>query len=263
MGDSRPDNGAGWPPDDGAGGLPELPPEWGTIVIPDDASELDDEADDIRRELRREARRRRLRTLLGRHRADDQPTLGIPLMIMGIAILTTMISLFVVTWGRIGTPFPTATPSAPDHTTSTTANPAASDSGSAPDSSSTSSPRTGLAQLVLRDESGGPVRLGNLLPAVILLVDACRCPGLVLDVAARAPAGVRVIAVGRSAPTIPSRPANVTALADPDTALPAPDGAGPAGAATLVVNHDGNVVVTLPLLTRASELPKLDATQLT
>src|SRR5262245_13169663 len=67
MSDLRPNNGGAVPPDDGGarGGLPDLPPEWGPIVIPDDAAELDAEATEIRRELRREHWETRLRALLG------------------------------------------------------------------------------------------------------------------------------------------------------------------------------------------------------
>ena len=39
MGSLRGDNGGERPPE--GGGLPDLPPEWGTIVIPDDASALE------------------------------------------------------------------------------------------------------------------------------------------------------------------------------------------------------------------------------
>ena len=51
MSDLRPDNGNDPPQDDRGRGLSGLPPEWGTIVIPDDPSELAGEADQIRREL--------------------------------------------------------------------------------------------------------------------------------------------------------------------------------------------------------------------
>ena len=47
MGSLRGDNGGGRAPD--GGGLPDLPPEWGTIIIPDDAGELSREAAAIRR----------------------------------------------------------------------------------------------------------------------------------------------------------------------------------------------------------------------
>src|SRR3954463_12808252 len=49
MGTRRDGNGNGWPPD----GLPDLPPEWGTVIIPDDLSELAEESSRVRRELRR------------------------------------------------------------------------------------------------------------------------------------------------------------------------------------------------------------------
>ena len=46
------DNG-GWPSDGGSpDDLPDLPEEWGVIVIPDDLSELSDEVEAVRAELR-------------------------------------------------------------------------------------------------------------------------------------------------------------------------------------------------------------------
>ena len=112
MGDLRPDTG-GVPPEDGSGGasdgLPDLPPEWGTVIIPDDASELDHEAAALRRELRRTHRQTRLRGPRSAPPAgtEPSPSLGIPLVIMAVAVLTTLVSLFVVTWGR---PAPAAHP---------------------------------------------------------------------------------------------------------------------------------------------------------
>ncbi len=108
MGDLRPDNGGPWPPDEGGGhskGLPDFPPEWGTIVIPDDASELDIEAEQVRRELSQETRRDQVGRLFGvpfpySSGAEAPSGLGVPLVIMAVAILTTLISLFVVTWDR-------------------------------------------------------------------------------------------------------------------------------------------------------------------
>ena len=76
MGDLRPNNGGETPPDDGgnphSGDLPGFPPEWGTIVIPDDASELDTEAEALRRELRRHQRRGLMRTRLGLAPGDGE-----------------------------------------------------------------------------------------------------------------------------------------------------------------------------------------------
>ena len=37
-------------------GLPDLPPEWGKIYIPDDAAELDAEAELVRKDLKKEVR---------------------------------------------------------------------------------------------------------------------------------------------------------------------------------------------------------------
>ena len=48
------DNGGNWPPDGGSpDGLPDLPEEWGVIVVPDDLSELAEEVDAVRAELHR------------------------------------------------------------------------------------------------------------------------------------------------------------------------------------------------------------------
>src|SRR5574342_980682 len=101
MGDLRPDNGGGWPPEDGGShrdDLPGLPPEWGTVIIPDDPGALAKEADAVRRELRRAGRGRALRRAVGLPPAvtsgDEPGGVSIPLIIMGVAILTTLISLF-------------------------------------------------------------------------------------------------------------------------------------------------------------------------
>src|SRR5262245_40981798 len=96
-------NGDGRSPDNGGQpeGLPGLPPEWGTIVIPDDPAELAGEADEVRKELGREIRRNRWRRRFGLAigpSGETQPSLGLPLLIMSIAILATLTSLFVVAW---------------------------------------------------------------------------------------------------------------------------------------------------------------------
>ncbi|MGC9668163.1 hypothetical protein ACNTMW_16610 [Planosporangium sp. 12N6] len=93
-------NSGGWPPDE----LPELPPEWGPVVIPDDASELAREAAQVRRELRWRARERRWRRRLRLPPADprpgdeDVPALGVPLLVILIATIATLTSLFVISW---------------------------------------------------------------------------------------------------------------------------------------------------------------------
>jgi hypothetical protein len=195
MGDLRPDNG-GTPPEDGGGarpgGLPEFPPEWGTIIIPDDASELDDEAAALRRELRRHNRRTRLRTAFGIHQAGpDAPSLGVPVVIMAVAVITTLLSLFVVTWDRRPTlPVTSGTESAP-------VAPAA------------------LGDVSLADAGGDPVRLGGVLPAVLLLADNCDCAALIAAISAAAPPPVTIVPIGRTAPCPVGTATNVRCLADP------------------------------------------------
>src|SRR5436309_3018240 len=98
MGTLGDDNGG---PSPSGGGLPDLPPEWGTVIIPDDPSELAPEIEEVRRELRRLARRNRWRRslhlppLTGRP-AGDAGSLGLPLLIMAIAIIATLTSLFAL-----------------------------------------------------------------------------------------------------------------------------------------------------------------------
>src|SRR5690348_4581692 len=101
MGTLRGDNGGERPPN--GDGLPNLPPEWGHVVIPDDASELADEAVLVRKQLRRQVRRDRWRRRLGlRPRpsvpGEHQRALGLPLLIMAIAIIATLTSLFAIAW---------------------------------------------------------------------------------------------------------------------------------------------------------------------
>ncbi len=217
MGDLRPNNGGGMPPEDGSGAhrgdLPDFPPEWGTIVIPDDAAELDDEAAALRRELRRETRRTRLRQAFGLAPAGaDAPSLGVPVVIMAVAVITTLLSLFVVTW---------------DHRPSATA-PVAPDGASAP---ATNIP---LVNVTLADAAGARVQLGNVLPAVLLLVSGCDCADLIKAIAAAAPPPITILPVAKAAPCAVGTAANVRCLADPDGTLtsrypPASGSGGPSG----------------------------------
>lgn len=98
------DNGGNWPPDGGSpDGLPDLPEEWGVIVIPDDLSELSDEVTAVRDELRRSQRQSRwqrfaerpgMRTL----RRAGAASLRAPVLIISMAVLVTVASLFASAW---------------------------------------------------------------------------------------------------------------------------------------------------------------------
>lgn len=89
-------------------GLPDLPPEWGEVLIPDDASELDEEAATVRKELRKETRRTRRRLWGDRwrrrlhlpQRIDDpeEPSLFLPMLVLGVALLITLLSLLMIAW---------------------------------------------------------------------------------------------------------------------------------------------------------------------
>jgi hypothetical protein len=235
---SRYDNGGTHPPEGGgsADGLPDLPPEWGTVVVPDDASALAGEAELVRRELRRARRRRRLYRLAP---GGDAATLAIPLLIMVVAILATLGSLLVVTW-----------PSSVVRRT-----PAPNPTGPAPPST--------VPDVRLTDRAGTPVQLRDSLPAVLLLVDGCdACGPLVHTTAAAAPQGVSVLVVGRTVPAVTSGDSpRVRALADPDAALATLFAGLPADAGTATVvllKGDGTVAEVVPGTTTAQRfLPAL------
>lgn len=249
MGVLRPGNGGSLPPDDGGpsrDGLPGLPPEWGTIVIPDDASELAHDAEAFRREVRRHQRRNRIRGFFGMQPTrpgEPTPSVGVPLVIMVVAVLTTLISLFVVTWDR--RPVPPVT---------VVTDPATS-AGSA---SAQATAATPLTELPFTDALGHTVRLGTLLPAVILLVDGCDCADLIIRAAGIVPAGVSVVAAGHVAPKLAAPPAKVHALADPQGILRAryaPASTPPtARPAVLFVTGSGAVLTTLPAAASLDEI---------
>jgi hypothetical protein len=240
MGVLRPDNGDASPPDDGGsqhGGLPDFPPEWGAVVIPDDASELEQEAALLRSELRREIRRHRFRRAfglpdMGTH-GRRNPALGVPIVIMVVAVLTTLISLFVVTWDRRPTP--------PVPVTGLGDASALASAGALPEH---------LAEVTLKDAAGTSVTLGTLFPAVIMLVEDCSCVDLVLRTAELAPKGVTVVVIGRDVPILAGAPSKVRALADPDGLLAKRVSPTllqtPGRPAVLFVTASGDVAATLP-----------------
>ncbi|WP_431925337.1 hypothetical protein [Micromonospora wenchangensis] len=220
-------------------GLPDLPPEWGRVVVPDDASALADEAAQLRRELRRQARSGRWRRRLGlTTRPDGRPPLGLPLLMLLVAVLATTVGLVTVTWPRSsrGTERPTVLPQ-----------------------TGTPVPLVGrsLPALDLVDVDQRPVPLRGLLPAMIILVDGCACAEQVAAAAGAAPDGVQVVSVAAGREVTPAPPVGgrVRALADPAGELraalhlPAQAGAAPA----LLVDRAGTVVRVLPELGAAAD----------
>jgi hypothetical protein len=237
MGTLRGDNG-GERPHDG-GGVPGLPPEWGAIVIPDDASELDHEAAALRREWRRAARRDRWRKRLrlppriGGIGGDSSPTLGIPLLIMTVAIIATLTSLFALAW-----------PSRPTQHTANAGTPSTA-GGSA------------LPNLTLFDGANRPVRLRENVPALILIIDGCDCTTLISTASNAAPASVTVLAVGRTAPPLP-RPAaghRIKAVADPAGTLRSRYASSTAvdGVVAVLVTDTGTVARTVQPVRRVDD----------
>ncbi|TDC30570.1 hypothetical protein E1211_24055, partial [Micromonospora sp. 15K316] len=146
-------------PGTGGNGLPDLPPEWGRVVVPDDASALAQEAAQVRRELRERAR------LATRRRFT---TLRMPLVWLVVAVLITLAGLAAVTQ-----PGPNAAPAE-----------GASSSPATPPAVPTGRP---LPALDLVDSGQSPVPLRSLLPVMIILVDGCACPERVSEAAAATP----------------------------------------------------------------------------
>jgi hypothetical protein len=195
-GDEQPPGGGG--PFDGLSGMP---PEWGPVVVPDDASALDAEAARVRKEFRRDARRyrwrRRLRLSTPRNR--DAPSLGVPLAIMAIAVVATLISLFAVAW------------------------PGNYQGGQNGDAVTTRPRGLTLPDLTLLDTDGVPVRIRDAAPAVVLLVDGCRCEAVIANLALAVDSRVGVLVVTTPDP-------NASASAAPTSGAPA--GGTPSGAAS-------------------------------
>jgi hypothetical protein len=243
-------NGDGWTPEGGgqSDGVPGLPPEWGTVVVPDDPAELAEEAAQVRRELRRTARRTTWRRRLGLRGAgeDGQPSLGLPLLIMSIAVIATLTSLFVVAWpGR-------------------SQNPVIGPHGSR--NAALTTPASGtIPDLVLADSAGQPVRLTAVTPAAVLLVEGCaNCADLVEATVAAAPEPVAVLVVGRTAPTLAPSLDRVRRLQDPQNRLRDELELGPpaALAAVVLVARGGEVVRKVPAVetvdTFRAELERLN-----
>ncbi|MFC7549794.1 hypothetical protein [Plantactinospora sp. GCM10030261] len=220
---SRSGNGDGGPD----GGLPDLPPGWGPIVIPDDPSELAEEAAAVRRELRHRVQAERgpwwrRRDLLA-------------FLLLIVALLGTMASLAAV----IRTSATRQAGSA-----ATTPSPGNDGAGDAPSRS--------LPALDLAGERGELVPVRGLLPALIILVDGCDCAGRIDAALLAAPPEVTVVAVATG--TVPPAPPTVPPgghlrrLADPASELRTVLGLEPpAGRPTAVlVGRSATIVRTVP-----------------
>lgn len=188
------------PPD--PDGLPGLPEEWGHIVIPDDAAELDREAARVRRELRREVLLRRYRIGGGRHHQ-----LTLPLIVLALAILVTTTSLFAAMW--------------PQHHRVAAAGPSSPAVSPTPVTVKTNAL---MPDITLLMGTGQALKLRALKPSVVLLMRGCACTGLVTDtVTALSGTDVSVLVVGsgKQLPALPSLTADqpIYAATDPSDAL--------------------------------------------
>jgi hypothetical protein len=234
-------NNGGWSSEGGSpDDLPDLPEEWGVIVIPDDLSELSDEVAAIRAELRETEhptawQRFLSRPAMRRVRKVASGAVRAPVLIISMAVLVTVASLFASAW-----PGPARQP-ATQRTASTTATRAA----------------TALPALELINADGQAVSLRRDLPAVILLIDGCDCAALVADTINAVSPKITVVtvagAVTTSAGTVPPPGAtpqaqgkSVRELHDPANSvrsqlkLGAPDGT----AAALLVDNAGQIIRT-------------------
>ncbi|MCY1142622.1 hypothetical protein OWR29_31885 [Actinoplanes sp. Pm04-4] len=236
------DNG-GWSSDGGSpDDLPDLPEEWGVIVIPDDLSELSDEVDAIRAELRLSGPPNRWQRLLRRPavrrlRRFAATTLRAPVLIISLAVLVTVASLFASAW-----PGPPRQPAA-QRTASTT-----------PERAST------LPALELVASDGQMVPLRGRLPAVILLVDGCACTALISDTIDAVGPEIAVITVSAataSASAAGTPPTGATPQANGKTVRMLNDPAGSlrthlrleapdTTAAAVLVDHGTNIVRVIP-----------------
>lgn len=234
------DNG-GWPPDGGSpDDLPDLPEEWGIIVIPDDLSELSDEVEAVQAELDTAVpatgwRRFRRRPTIRRLRRAGRVVVRTPALIISMAVLVTIASLFASAW-----PGPPRQPA-----TQRTA-------------TATDTPTGVLPGMDLIGPDGQMVSILSRLPAVILLTDGCDCDTLVADTVAKAGTRTSVLIVSAASPASapPQQPTRtpqvagktVSHLRDPTDSLRrnldlgAPDGT----AAVVLADRNGEIFRRAP-----------------
>ncbi|MEV4345537.1 hypothetical protein AB0J83_13770 [Actinoplanes sp. NPDC049596] len=243
------DNG-GWSSDGGSpDDLPDLPEEWGVIVIPDDLSELSDEVEAVREELRLSGpptrwQRFTRRPAIRRVRRLAHKAVRAPVLIISMAVLVTVASLFASAW-----PGPPRQP-ATQRTATTTDEPA-----------------TTLPALELLNADGRPVSLGERLPAVILLVDSCACAKLISDTVdvVRPEIAVITVSSAAAASTAYTPPTNTTPQAAGKTVRPLHDPTGtlrshlklrdPDGvAAALLVDDESKIVKLIPRIASIEDM---------
>jgi hypothetical protein len=182
----------------GNGELPGLPPEWGSIVIPDDPADLAEEAAAVRAELRRDRRRPWRRWLRGSAGGSGQ-SVRLPALLLTVALFAAFAGLFTLGYGGRRDGPATGTPAVP----------------TAPGDEPASAPSR-VPALDLIDPAGRAVALRSLLPAVILLTEGCTCADLIIAADLAAPPGTNVVVVARRAPALPTAArARVRPLADP------------------------------------------------
>jgi hypothetical protein len=254
---SRSDNGGDWPFDGGSpDDLPDLPEEWGVIVIPDDLSELSDEVEAIRAELRQAERRTRWQRIADRPvvrllRRVATAALKAPVLIISMAVLVTVASLFASAW-----PGPPRSPAA-QRTTGTT-----------DDHTDT------LPALELENDAAQPIALRGKLPAVVLITDGCNCAGLIADTITAVPPDVAVVTVtsGPPSPTGKTPPTGATPQAQGKTVRVLRDPTGelrknlnlnkPDGSAAAVLVNDTGEIIKLVPATRSVDQFRLDLAKL-
>jgi hypothetical protein len=241
---SQHNNGGGWPHDGGSpDDLPDLPEEWGVIVVPDDLSELDDEVRAIRAELRLPEHRTRGQRLADGLRRLASAGVRTPVLIISLAVLVTIASVFASAWP--GPPRSPATQRTANHT---------DDRGDT------------LPALELIGPDGSTVALRGHLPAVVLVTDGCDCARLVADTTAAVRPEIAVVTVSTteaSRGTVPPTGATphaqgkvVRQLSDPTGELRAHLDLGPADgtAAAVLVNRGGEVVRTYARIASVADL---------
>jgi hypothetical protein len=227
MGKQRGGNGDNVPPEGDRPPDPDLPELPAELTIPDDLSELGDEVERIRSEL---ALERRLPGSIRRPARTGEPSIGLPLLIMSVAVLITLVSLFVMAWS--GT-----------------------DSGIGDAEVPTSAGGvTQLPPITLTDAGGQPVSLAGQLPMVLMLVESCDCGALLAETVEAAPPGVTVAAIGSDPPSPPpadpDHPAALL-LADPNGLIRGQLGLGPPtdAASVVLVAQDGRITQSYPAAT--------------